>query len=91
MEVMEDQAPVADLPAGVEDIDEQDAYNTQMATEYVTEIYSYMRELEVRRGPRRGSVVSLWWCRMSRLCVKRNGRLTLSFASKFFSASFSIL
>jgi hypothetical protein len=47
MEIMEDQAPVAMLPVGVEDIDEQDAYNTQMATEYVTEIYSYMRELEV--------------------------------------------
>lgn len=47
MEIVEDQAPVAMLPVGVEDIDEQDAYNTQMATEYVTEIYTYMRELEV--------------------------------------------
>lgn len=48
MEMMEDAAPaLLPLPAGVEDIDEHDAYNTQMATEYVTEIYKYMRELEV--------------------------------------------
>jgi hypothetical protein len=36
------------LPANVEDIDTEDTDNPQMVAEYVTEIYSYMRDMEVR-------------------------------------------
>lgn len=36
------------LPAGVENIDAEDAENPQMVSEYVDDIYGYMRELEVR-------------------------------------------
>ena len=34
------------MKANVEDIDKDDKENHQMATEYINEIYSYMRKLE---------------------------------------------
>eukprot|EP00730_Choanoeca_flexa_P013569 TRINITY_DN5463_c0_g1_i1.p1 TRINITY_DN5463_c0_g1~~TRINITY_DN5463_c0_g1_i1.p1 ORF type:complete len:378 (+),score=131.50 TRINITY_DN5463_c0_g1_i1:191-1324(+) len=40
-------APVQ-LPPNVEDIDTEDMENPQMVSEYVTEIYTYMRELELK-------------------------------------------
>lgn len=36
------------LPAGVENIDAEDAGNPQMASEYVEDIYHYLRELEIK-------------------------------------------
>ena len=53
-------APAAPLPANVEDIDTEDTDNPQMVAEYVTEIYSYMRDLEVRKTVAMGGVVL--WC-----------------------------
>lgn len=41
-------ADVVTLPAGVENIDAEDAENPQMVSEYVDDIYGYMRELEVQ-------------------------------------------
>lgn len=35
------------LPAGVEDIDKEDECNVMLATDYVVDIYKYMRNLEV--------------------------------------------
>ena len=35
------------IPDNVKDIDADDTQNPQLATEYVNEIYSYMRYLEV--------------------------------------------
>jgi len=52
VEAMETGEPVAysALPASVEDIDgsEEDKVNPQMVSEYVNEIYAYMRQMEVR-------------------------------------------
>jgi hypothetical protein len=35
------------LPAGVEDIDDEEADNPILVAEYVNDIYAYMRDLEV--------------------------------------------
>jgi len=48
---MEDDALV-DLPAGVTDIDELDASDPQLVADYVTEIHTYMHQLEVEQGVR---------------------------------------
>ncbi|EDQ89090.1 cyclin B [Monosiga brevicollis MX1] len=48
MPTLDGPAPALALPAGVENIDEEDTENPQMATEYVADIYNYMREMEVR-------------------------------------------
>ena len=49
--VLEDALPMevdqVVLPAGVEDIDEEDAENPLMAAEYVNDIYAYLRDVEV--------------------------------------------
>ncbi|TRY81064.1 hypothetical protein TCAL_04549 [Tigriopus californicus] len=40
------------IPGPVEDIDEDDRENPQLAADYVNEIYAYMRELEARQNIR---------------------------------------